>query len=158
MSDRDDVLADIAEARQDVADAGLRRYALVLRTRTWSGAARGLPLGSTPTDSDVTITPPPKVRLVSEREIASSGGLLKQGDYQISRVTPAYTSPSDGGYAPSDIDPMLQSAPASNVERTWILTGDEGSFECTIVGSWHLEEPFNYRCVMRRVRALVPRG
>jgi hypothetical protein len=89
MTDRDDALADFDSARADLAATGLRRYLVTVLLRTWSGGAPG---AGTATTAGVALIPTPRVRQISAREIASSGGTYEAGDYRIDRITPAYGS------------------------------------------------------------------
>src|SRR5713101_5514053 len=82
---RDSLLSVVDCARQLVADLGLHRYSVILRTRTWSGTYPG---EGSPTDVDVTITPRPRVRVMSPRDVASSGGTYREGHFKIDMITP----------------------------------------------------------------------
>lgn len=86
------------------------------------------------------------MREVTTKEIADSGGTWRSGDYKLDKITPRYTAPIDGGYAPSDI--VLRPA-APNEDVAIILTGDEGSFECELVEA-HFERKFAYWLIARR--------
>src|SRR5687767_8896316 len=70
---------------------GVWQNELDVVVRTWPGKP-GL---GTPSDSVLRIAPRPEVSEVSPREIATSGGLLRQGDIKLTNITPAYPG---GGY------------------------------------------------------------
>lgn len=142
---RDDLLPVVDELRQLPTDFGVRRYAVTLRRRTWSG---GSPGRGTATDADVVLTPRPRVRPITTQEIASSGGTYREGDWVVTSITPSYGT---GGYAPS----ALNLRPASAAEDvTVILTGDEGTVECDVVELW-FNRPFTYEVVVRERRVAV---
>lgn len=147
MSLRDEILPDLDELRDLANEFGLRRYSLTLRTRTWSGGQPGM---GTPTDTDVVVDPPPKVRLLTTKEIADSGGTYQKGDFKVEKMTPRYTSPTAGGFSPA----MLQIAPGGSAQDVaWVLTGDEGAIECTAI-EFHFDKAFNYWMVLRARRSV----
>lgn len=138
---RDKVLPAIDKACTIIARLGLRRYAVTVRRRAWSSGRVG---EGTTTDTDLTITPAPRVREVSAYQIFQSNGTLRTGDFTIDKITPRYTAPTTGGYQPSQID--LQ--PTSAAEEVLILlAGDEGTFECTVVEKY-FDRAFGYRLVV----------
>jgi hypothetical protein len=87
---RDELLETFNDVRGLIDDLGLRRYAVTVRIRTWSGSDVGL--GSA-TTADTVLTPTPRVRVLREAEIASSGGTYRTGDYRVDKITPAYALP-----------------------------------------------------------------
>jgi hypothetical protein len=87
MTDRDDALADIDSARADIAAVGLYRYGLTVRQRRWTGQRPG---DGTAIPTDLAILPRPKVRVLSLREVAASGGTYREGDYWVTGITPAF--------------------------------------------------------------------
>lgn len=87
MTDRDDALPDVQQARADVQGVGLRRYAITIRKRTWAGGFPGI---GAMTPTDLVITPTPRVRQLHSREIAASGGTYEQGDYRVDKITPGF--------------------------------------------------------------------
>lgn len=238
MTVRDKVLKPLEKARAKIDKIGFRRYAVALNSRTWSGTEVS---EGTPTDAPlVAFAPAPRVRLVSLREVAASGGTYRDGDFRIDRVTPAYANragfvvangsgsvatqmlipPSGvthgrfpcvvqiaadggpgtgaqfvlstdggatfgppvamgatydvpnlgtrlafaggfltgetyafnlacGGYTPQQLRP---STTARNQEFVYVLTGDEGAFECTLVRA-DADRALGYSLVVRRSRA-----
>lgn len=142
---RDSLLSTVDCARALVADTGVHRYDVTIRTRTWSGTYPG---EGSPTDTDVTITPRPRVRVLSTRDVASSGGMYRMGDFRVDRITPRYAT---GGWSPA----MLNVRPtATNQDVTVILTGDEGAVECQVV-EFFFDDPFEYALVVREMRTAV---
>ena len=103
MTTRDEVLPDLDEARAIIAGEGLRRYSVTIRVRTWSAGRIG---GGTATNADLVLSPAPRVRVLSSREIAASGGTYEEGDYRIDKITPAYSAPTTGGYTPAKLKPI----------------------------------------------------
>jgi hypothetical protein len=147
MSDRDTILPDLDTARSDVGSLGLRRYAVKIRQRVWSGGYVGL---GTPTDTDLPITPQPKVEALSVNEIAASGGTYLQGDRRISGMTPYYAGPPSGGYTPAQLSASL-GVSSTNIESMYVLVGDEGESHHTVVQTF-FDKPFSYRVVVRQRR------
>lgn len=138
MTVRDNVLVPLDAARGVIAGLGLRRYAVTVRTRTWSGGAPG---AGTATNADRVLSPTPRVRAVSPREVAASGGTFEAGDYRIDKITPAYAG---GGYTPSQLVPV----PAGDQDVVVVLAGDDGTKVCTIVAASH-DRAFGYALVVR---------
>ena len=138
MTVRDNVLVPLDAARAVIAGLGLRRYAVTVRTRTWSGGAPGAGDAS---NADLVLTPTPRVRALSTREVASSGGTFESGDYRIDKITPAYAG---GGYTPEQLSPV----PAADQDVVVVLAGDDGTKVCTIVGSSH-DRAFGYSLIVR---------
>lgn len=146
MTLRDDLLPVVDSLRDLPNQFGLRRYTVTLRSRTWPGGAPGL---GTPVSVDTVITPPPKVRSLSPKEIADSGGAYLDGDFMVEKITPSYVSPTTGGWSPA----VLHQHPGSLAQDCLIvLMGDEGMVECEPVKFWW-DRPFNYRVVVRAKRA-----
>jgi len=144
---RDGLLPVVDALRQLPSDFGIRRYSVTLRSRAWSGGSPGL---GTATDTDTLISPAPRVRVLSPKEVASSGGTYQDGDFMIEKITPAYTSPTTGGWAPS----VLQQVPGASADDVVIvMVGDEGTIECTAV-KFFFDRPFNYRVVARARRVV----
>ncbi len=142
---RDSLLAIVDCARQTVADMGIFRYSVTLRTRTWSGTYPG---EGSPTDVDAIITPRPRVKVMSTQDVASSGGTYREGDFKIDMITPRYDT---GGWSPA----MLNLRPGiTNQDVTIILTGDEGTIECQAV-EFRFSDPFTYVLVVREKRTAV---
>lgn len=136
MTTRDDLIATIDAARSAVADMGLRRYTVVVRVRTWSGAALG---SGTATDVDVTLEPAPKVERLPVRLIASSGGIYEEGDLTITKISASYT------------ESQLSPAPSAGVEVIWLLNGE--SFRPVTRPE---QKNFEWRVAVRRMTR--PRG
>lgn len=148
---RDRVLAPINRARTIIARLGFQRYTVTVRTRTWAGGAPGLPVGSTPSHSDLVITPSPRVRTLSAKEIAGSGGTYQEGDFIVTGITPQFTLQGGGGYSPAQLRPTVS---APNQDVCYILTGDEGPIEC-FLHEERVANPFEYTLILGRVRAGV---
>lgn len=149
MSIRSDLLSVVDELRAipSSSDFDLRRYRVVLRTRTWAGGKPGL---GAITDADTEILPRPKVRPLTPKEVADSGGSYQDGDFMVEKITPRYTSPTTGGWTPA----MIHQRPASAAQDTAVmLIGDEGTIECDSV-KFFFERAFGYRMVVRARRVV----
>lgn len=131
---RDSLLPVIDQLRGMPPTFGLRRFSVTIRRRTWSGSYVGDPAGSA-TDSDIVITPIPRVRQVFSaaslryeqlQYIAANGNVIDDRYYTIDRITPSYVNNgTPGGYSAQQLrlvaDPDLH-----NVESIVVLVGDDG--------------------------------
>ena len=111
MTLRDDLLPILDGVARRLPDTlGFRGESLTVRVRTWSGGAVRL---GVPTDSDLLITPRPKLTRSPDGR-----GFIVEG------ITPAY---SGGGYTYEQIRPTL----TTGQEVLYIVTGDFGTHEYT---------------------------
>lgn len=69
---------------------------------------------------------PAKVRHVTTREIASSGGRFEEGDVIVGPITPAYTtdSGSSGGYTEAQLRPTVEEQGIEVIYRLASQPGD----------------------------------
>ena len=118
LRDELNAVADDVRALAGSADIDERPTTVTIRTRTWSG---GRVRNGTSTDVDVVLTPTPKVRQITQREIYGAGGLYRDGDIRIGPITPAYTASSgSGGYTVAQLAPVITT---DGVELLYILAG-----------------------------------
>ncbi len=121
-----DCMIEIADCVRGIADDdfGRRLHTFVIRTRTWSGSTLG---AGTSTTADLTFTsaqtdpvtpdtvsPRPRLLLPENVWTSNEGGSFEDGDVIADRVTATLTQ------AQLDGRPL-----ATNVERYWIVDGDE---------------------------------
>lgn len=99
----------------------IRPNGLTITVRTWPGRLGDTTAGSY-SDSSATLAPVPRIRALSSREIAGSGGLYEEGDLLVGPITPAYTNPdtSTGGYSEVDLAPVQST---DNIEVLYLITG-----------------------------------
>lgn len=110
MAMRDDLQPVVDDARQLVDDLGLRAFTVVVRTVTWSG---GRPGSGTASNSDLTLSPKPRVRPPSPRYTFLEPGRFEDGDRVVDRISRDYTEAQlDGG------------AMAAGVELVWLIDGE----------------------------------
>jgi hypothetical protein len=84
-----------------------------------------------------------KVRQLTEREIASSGGRFRDGAIEISSITPAYDTGTDsGGLGEADLRP----SGSKDVEVMFVLSGD-------VSGEFRLEKLVTSNALNTRVFA-----
>lgn len=89
MTLRSDLIPVVDDARSIVDDFGLRPR--VVKVRTVTRATTGLAsIGTSPTNSDLTIDPRPRVSDLT-RNIATAPGIQEQGDYRVTKISAAYT-------------------------------------------------------------------
>lgn len=143
MTLRDELLPVVNDARTLVDGLGLRSFAVRVEVRSWSGARIGAGVLTTP--STLTLEPRPRVRDVSAREVASSGGTLRTSDRRITGITPAHAG---GGYTPEQLRPAI----TGQQERVYVLTGEDGESEWELVEA-SFDRPFGHELVLRRRRA-----
>lgn len=90
---RDDLLPTADSLRSLFGQFGVARYTATIRRRTWSGSAPGAGTASVADTPIVTASSnPPLVTFVTAREIASSGGTYREGDFRIGEITPAFVA------------------------------------------------------------------
>jgi len=111
MTLRDDLQPCVDAARQQLVDLGLRPYTVTVRTRVWSG---GEPGSGTPTDTDLELTPRPRVMNPSPRLVAASPGVYEDGDLLVDKISRDYTEAQLTGRAIAD-----------DAEVIWVL--DDGT-------------------------------
>lgn len=103
---RDALLPVFQNARGLIDTLGLRQFTVTVRTRTWaSGEVR---VGQVYTDSDLTISPDPKVKESDDGQTIVVGP-----------ITPQFTTGGGGGYTPSQLNP----AGVAGVEFYWLVAG-----------------------------------
>ncbi len=134
---REDLLPTVDDGRALVDDLGFRTSSLTIRTRTWSGE----PGVSAQVDDDLVITPPPKIRQVTGREVAGSAGRYEEGDLRADKITPSY---SGGGYTPAQLKPDG----ADGVEVLYIVGGPNAG-EYTLQDD-DFTKNFGYTLILRR--------
>lgn len=119
----------------------IRTVKLTIRTRVWSGSCLG---EGTPTDTDLVFPQQYKIRYLTGKEIASSGGRFSADTVKVGPITPAYTG---GGYTQAQIFPETTS---DNVEFIYILDGPmAGEYACQ---STYTDKPFSYFIFLVRRR------
>lgn len=132
--ERDAILEAFREGRQAIDDFGLRRTYVYTRVRRWytgtappwstsSGAGVGYPV-----DTTTQILPTPRVRSLSERFIAGSGGRFTSGDLRIDKITPRH-EPSTG----TELWPFTRATTDRGEERHVLLVDRDGT-------PWHTRE------------------
>lgn len=144
---RSETLAAINKARSVISDYGFRRYTVDIVTRTWTGYKVG---EGTSSESVVALSPRPRVRNMSQAEIASSGGTFREGDMVLDQITPYFNDATcgTGGYTASQLRPSTN---LSNVETFFRLTGDEGVIQAQLVRA-DFDNPVTYKLILRRTR------
>lgn len=133
-NDRDDLILDVADARQIVADMGLRRALVYARSRRWFAGTSPPWAPSTgrgvgfPVDVELPILPTPSVRDLSVRQVLASGGRFQSGDVQIDKIVPR-RDPNTG----VELAPFTDPTEHPNEERHILLVSKSGT-------PWHVRE------------------
>ncbi len=130
----------------------IRPNTVTRRVRTWASGKAGVPrpatLGVDYADVDILLTPTPKVRSLSAREIASSGGRYEDAELVVGPITPTYdTGTATGGYTAEQLDPVVT---GGGVEVLYIVEGPNA-------GQYYLHEvrrdpALRYMLVLGRTR------
>lgn len=142
MSLRADIIPLIDEVLEITGpdELDIRPSRLTIRTRTWSGGRVG---DGTTEDSDLELPQKYRIREVTSREIATSGGRFEVGDVRV-KVTP-----SDGagtGYTTEQLAPTVE----KGTEVIYILTGQlNGEYTRVELTS---DRAFRRELVLRRTR------
>jgi hypothetical protein len=144
MALRDNLLPVANTLRAKAEAFGVRRYSVTVRQRTWSGGRPGL---GTMTPTDLTLSPRPRVRAVSSREIAASGGTFTQGDLRIGPITPS--NGAGVGYTAAQLAPDVSSA---NGDVMYVLVGDDGTTVARLVDRPSVDRSLGWFVVVRPTR------
>lgn len=134
---RDSLLPAVDSIRGFEAVFGTRRFAVTVRRRVWSGQVPG---EGTATDYNISLTPKPRVRDVTDRQLTASEAELLSANgqkfvgnlYKISQITPRYTPASTGvvggatgGYLAEQIR-LWPNTDTGAVQNLVSLVGDDG--------------------------------
>lgn len=155
MGIRDDLLPLVDELRAipGSSDFQLRRYAVTIRRRVWSGTYPG---DGTPVDQDIILAPLPRVRNSfssatlspqAMQYILANGNVISDRYYSIDRITPAYIDASNnntpGGYSPQQLR-TIASPDLKNVEEIVVLVGDDGYRRDCVQVTFEQDRSFGY--------------
>lgn len=91
----------------------------------WSGGLRGS--GARTVNTVAALPVGTKVRHVSQREIANSGGRYEAGDVRVGPITPTYSASGTlpaGGFNEQQLDPPVR---AQGVENVYLLSLQAGA-------------------------------
>ncbi len=116
---------------------------VIVRTRTWTGGRIGADGGKV--DEDLEILPRPRVREISQREIAGPGGRYQAGDVRVGPITPKHAG---GGYTQEQLAPAVTQ---NGVEVIYVLEGGiSGEYMRVDLES---DRAFRYMLILRRKRS-----
>ncbi len=92
------------------------------------------------------------VRQLSQREVASSGGVYQEGDVMVEDISPPYTSHGGGGFSAEQLDPSTTlPKPNNDIEILYILDGDQkGVFSLVSLDS--ATDPTTWSMLLRFTR------
>lgn len=135
---------------------GVRRFAVTIVRRVWSGS---LPGEGTATDYVIALTPPPKVRDMTaqsrtltptEAELhAANSGNVTGNVYLVEKITPRYTSGNTvGGYIAEQIR-LWPNRDQGAVENLVSLVGDDGYLRECVQISFEQDRAFGYSMLVK---------
>jgi hypothetical protein len=129
-------VVDVGRSLLGPAVTDMRPTTVQIVRRAWTGGyvGKGDKIDGTPTN----LPPYTKVRHVSQREIASSGGAFEEGDVVVGPITPQYQQP-DGTFAGFTESQLKPDARDSGVEIVFLLAQQAGH-ATGIVGEYRLIE------------------
>lgn len=159
MGIRDDLLpvVDQLRALPGSSDFGLRRFAVTIRRRVWSGHQQG---EGTATDHDIAILPLPRVRDVTARDMtlpeaefkALNSNVIAGEIYKIDKITPRFTNAdgSTGGYLAEQLR-LYPKRDTGLVENLIVLVGDDGYLrECEQI-YFAQDRAFGYSMLVKEI-------
>lgn len=147
-----DALLPVVDLLRELPNTfGLRRYAVTIRRRVWSGTYPG---DGTPTDQDIVITPIPRVRNSfssatmspqAMQYLLANGNVIDDRYYKIDRITPTYSVVGgvSGGYSPKQLR-TIASPDLKNVEEIVVLVGDDGYKRDCVQVTFEQDRSFGY--------------
>lgn len=98
-----DSLSDVVDdARQIVADLGLRPYRIFSIVEQWSGGSRGR--GKVSIISELEFTPPPVLNYRPLRRDLGNAGVVERGDVTLERISPRFTEEEIRSFFPTNLD------------------------------------------------------
>ena len=117
MSLRTSLLKTVDKVRAIASKSTIdeRTTSVTVRKKTYAGGRVGAEGGAM--TEDLILTPRPKVREVSQREIAGSGGRYQVGDVRVGPITPSY---SGGGYTEAQLAPTVAT---NGIAVVYVLAG-----------------------------------
>lgn len=122
MSFRQSILAPLDSVRSILGPDGLdmRRTTCTIRTRSYPSGRRN---SRDPyVDSDLALNPWYRIRQVTTREVATSGGRLQSGDVIIEQITP-----SDGNGVGYTQDQLAPPVPKDGADVYYVLQSEDPS-------------------------------
>jgi len=125
---RDQLLPLVNTLRGLPVTFGLRRFAVTVKRRMWSGAQQG---EGTATEFSIPLIPAPRVRDITSRDMTitdaeiRSVGQVVGNIYRIEKITPRFTSPTMGGYLAEQIR-LWPGKDTGGSENIVCLVGDDG--------------------------------
>lgn len=148
---RDSLLPAVDAIRGIPGLLGLRLYTVTITARQWTGARVG-----TGTSSDTTTglkidlgAYPVKFRILTNKEVVSSGGLYQDQDAEVGPITPPYTGSTQDNDAIAVFDPP----PGSNPVEVFFNVIGPGYAS---PGAWfekvshRVDQSFRYTFVLRK--------
>lgn len=153
---RDQLLPVVDQLRGLPNAFGMRRFAVTVRRRVWSGVQAG---EGSATDSNIAITPPPRVRDITakdltptEAEYMALGTNKVVGQmYRVDKITPRYVaSGATGGYLAEQLR-LWPNRDTGAVENLVALVGDDGYLRECVQVTFEQDRAFGYSMLVKEV-------
>lgn len=152
---RDQLLPLVNTLRGLPVTFGIRRFAVTVRRRSWSGAQQG---EGTATDFNIPLIPAPKVVDITSRDMTMTEAEIRAANsnavvgnlYRIEKITPRFTTPTVGGYLAEQMR-LWPSKDTGAVENLVALVGDDGLLRECVQISFEQNRAFGYSMTVKEI-------
>lgn len=154
---RDQLLSVVDAIRNLPPFFGVRRFAVTIRRRVWSGQVAG---EGTATDYNILLIPAPKVRDITSRDMtvgeleykAANNNTVAGNLYKISGITPQYLNAdgTTGGYKAEQIR-LWPNTDTGAVDNLVSLVGDDGYLRECVQVSFEQDRAFGYSMIVKEI-------
>jgi hypothetical protein len=152
-----DQLLPVADTLRNLPQIfGIRRFAVTVRRRVWTGNQAGI---GTATNHDIMLTPPPRVRDITSRDLtateveykAINSGVIVGNMYRVDKITPRYTTASgSGGYLAEQLR-LWPNRDTGAVENLVALVGDDGYLRECVQVTFEQDRAFGYTMIAKEI-------
>jgi hypothetical protein len=129
----------------------LRPTSVAIITRTWDMGQRGAGVGR---DAPLPLPNYTKVRHLSVREIADSGGVFEDGDIRVGPITPVYAiNGITGGFTEAQLNPPIPTNSIQVIYRVALQSGASGIAGDYTIVSLFRDRTLKFILVLRREKS-----
>lgn len=154
---RDQLLPVVGSIRTLTTFFGVRRFAVTIRRRQWTGITAG---EGTATDYNLALNPPPRVRditsstmTLTEAELKALNSNQVSGNlYKLDRITPQYTNTAGTlvGFTAEQLR-LWPNRDTGSVDNLVCLVGDDGYLRECVQVTFEQDDPFGYAMLVKEV-------